>query len=368
MASVLSPLRVGAWDLSNRVVMAPMTRLRGGRTGTPTSLNATYYAQRATSGLIITEATDSSPQAAGYAGAPGIWSAEQVAGWRIVTDAVHARGGKIIVQLWHTGRISHPSLQPNGALPVAPSAIAPKGNAVTWTGPQPFVEPRALRLDEIPGIVHQFEQAARNARDAGFDGVEIHGANGYLIDQFLRDGANHRTDAYGGTPANRARLLFEILDRVVGVWGADRVALRLSPLGSNSSMSDSDPMALYRVVAEGLNRYGLAFLEIRVALPEGADMLRMIRETFHGPLMLNESLTLDAANTLIESGAIDLASFARPFIGNPDLVERFAEGAPLAESDKATWYAGEAKGYIDYPSLTLAGKEPLESSRQVSGT
>lgn len=368
MSSVLSPLHVGAWDLQNRVVMAPMTRLRGGRTGTPTPLNATYYGQRASAGLIITEATDISPQAAGYAGAPGIWSAGQIAGWRLVTDAVHARGGKIITQIWHTGRISHPSLQPDGALPVAPSAIAPTGNAVTWTGPQPFVEPRALRLDEIPGMVHQFEQAARNAREAGFDGVEIHGANGYLVDEFLRDGANQRTDAYGGPPSNRARFLFEVTEAAVGVWGADRVGVRVSPLGTNSSMSDSDPMALYRVVAEGLNRFGLAFLEIRLALPEGADMLHMIRRTFRGPLMLNESLTLDAANALIERGEIDLASFARPFISNPDLPERFAEGAPLAESDKTAWYGGEAKGYTDYPTVTRAGTAPLESSHQASGT
>jgi N-ethylmaleimide reductase len=350
VSSLLSPLRAGDLELANRVVMAPMTRLRGGRTATPTSLNATYYAQRASAGLIITEATDISAQAAGYAGAPGIWSADQIAGWRLVTDAVHARGGKIIVQLWHTGRISHPSLQPGGALPVAPSAIAPKGDAVTWTGKQPFVTPRALRIEEIPDIVHQFQQAARNAREAGFDGVEIHGANGYLLDQFLRDGANHRTDAYGGTATNRARLLFEVVDAVVSVWGGGQVGVRVSPLGTNSSMSDTDPLRTYRVVAEGLNRFHLAFLEVRVALPAGDEMLRMIRQTFHGRLMLNESLTLDTANALIASGEIDLASFARPYIGNPDLVERFAEGAPLAASDNTTWYGGEAAGYIDYPT------------------
>jgi N-ethylmaleimide reductase len=352
--SVLSPLRVGDLELANRVVMSPMTRLRGGRTGTPTSLNATYYAQRASAGLIITEATDISAQAAGYAGAPGIWSAAQVAGWRLVTDAVHARGGKIIVQLWHTGRISHPSLQPGGALPVAPSAIAPKGDAVTWTGKQPFVTPRALRIEEIPDIVAQFELGARHGREAGFDGVEIHAANGYLIDQFLRDGANHRTDAYGGTPTNRARLLFEVVDAVAGVWGSGRVGVRVSPLGSNSSMSDSDPLRTYRVVAEGLNRFHLAFLEVRVALPPGDEMLRMIRQTFQGRLMLNEGLTLDTANALIASGEIDLASFARPYIGNPDLVERFAEGVTLASSDNATWYGGEAAGYVDYPTRDAA--------------
>ena len=354
MSSVLSPLRAGDLELANRVVMAPMTRLRGGRTGTPTAMNATYYAQRASAGLIITEATDISPQATGYAGAPGVWSAEQVAGWHLVTSAVHERGGKIIVQLWHTGRISHPSLQPGGALPVAPSAIAPKGDANTWTGKQPFVTPRALRIDEMPDIVGQFEQAARNAREVGFDGVEIHAANGYLLDEFLRDGANHRTDAYGGTPANRARLLFEVVDAVTSVWGSGRVGVRVSPLGTTQSMSDSDPMRTYQVVAEGLNRFHLAFLEVRVALPAGEEVLRMIRQTFRGPLMLNESVTLDIANALIANGEIDLASFARPFIGNPDLVERFAEGVPLAASDNATWYSGGAAGYTDYPERSTA--------------
>jgi N-ethylmaleimide reductase len=353
VSSVLSPLQVGDLELANRVVMAPMTRLRGGRTGAPTSLNATYYAQRSSAGLIITEATDISAQAAGYAGAPGIWSDEQIAGWRLVTDAVHERGGKIISQLWHTGRISHPSLQPGGALPVAPSAIAPRGEATTWTGKQPFVTPRALRIEEIPDIVRQFEQAARNARDAGFDGVEVHAANGYLIDQFLRDGANHRTDAYGGTATNRARLLFEVVDAIVGVWGGGRVGVRVSPLGTNSSMSDSDPGRTYRVVAEGLNRFHLAFLEVRLAQPAGGEMLHLVRETFRGALMLNEGLTLDTASALIAIGEIDLASFARPFIGNPDLVERFAEGAPLATSDNATWYGGEAKGYVDYPDRSV---------------
>lgn len=352
--SVLSPLHVGDWDLPNRVVMAPMTRLRGGRTGTPTSLNATYYAQRASAGLIITEATDISPQAAGYAGAPGIWSPEQVAGWRLVTKAVHERGGRIIVELWHTGRISHPSLQPDGALPVAPSAIAPKGDATTWTGRQPFVTPRALGIEEIPGIVRQFEHAARNAHEAGFDGVEVHGANGYLIDEFLRDGANHRTDAYGGPPENRARLLFEVVEAIVGVWGGSRVGVRLSPLGTNASMSDSDPMRTYHVVADGLNQFKVAFLEARLALPAGEEMLRMIRQTFQGRLMLNESLTLEAANALIAMGTVDFASFARPYIGNPDLVERFAEGVALSTSDNATWYAGEAKGYVDYSDRNTA--------------
>jgi N-ethylmaleimide reductase len=344
---LLSPMRAGELELANRIVMSPMTRRRASAGGIPTAMNATYYAQRASAGLIITEATDISPYAVGYANTPGIWTAEQVAGWRLVTDAVHARGGRIMVQLWHTGRISHPSLLPGGALPVAPSAIAPPGMATTYTGRQPFVTPRALSLDEIPGIIGQFEHAARNAREAGFDGVELHGANGYLLDEFLRDSTNHRTDAYGGPPQNRARLLFEVVEAVVGVWGGGRVGVRVSPVGTSNDMSDSNPSATYRVVAEGLNRFGLAFLEVRAA---ETSVVPVIRETFDGALMLNEGLTFELANTLIATGEIDLASFARLYISNPDLVERFADRHTLAPSDKETYYGGTEAGYTDYPS------------------
>jgi N-ethylmaleimide reductase len=325
-----------------------MTRLRSSAGAVPTALNATYYAQRASAGLIITEATDVSAQAAGYAGAPGIWSPQQIAGWRLVTDAVHERGGRIFSQIWHTGRVSHPSLQPGGALPVAPSAIAPPGNATTWSGPQPFVTPRALERHEIPGIVHDFEQAARNAREAGFDGVEVHGANGYLIDEFLRDGANHRTDIYGGSVLNRARFLLDVVEAVVGVWGGGRVTVRLSPDMTGYGMSDSDPAGTYRVIAGALNRFDLAFLELRVKTMR--ELVPLVRRAFKGPLALNDGLTCDSANALIASGEIDLASFARLYIGNPDLVKRFAEGFTLAESDKNTWYGGDASGYIDYPT------------------
>jgi N-ethylmaleimide reductase len=366
MATVLSPIRVGSLDLPNRVIMAPMTRLRAGRLGVPSAFNATYYAQRASAGLIITEATDISPQATGYAGAPGIWSDEQVAGWRLVTDAVHARGGRIFLQIWHTGRVSHPSLQPDGALPVAPSAVAPPGNATTWTGQQPLVTPRALELQEIPGIVAQFGHGARNARHAGFDGVEVHGANGYLIDQFLRDAANQRTDAYGGSVLNRARFLFEVLDAIIGVWGSDRVSLRLSPVTEVYGQKDTDPVGTYRIIAHELNRFALAFLEVRA--PVGSEVLPVMRRTFRGPIAVNQGLTLDVANALIANGEADLASFARPCIGNPDLVERFAEGAPLAESDPKTWYGGTAVGYTDYPALTLAETALPESSRPASDT
>jgi N-ethylmaleimide reductase len=340
--------------------MAPMTRLRAGASSVPTAMNAEYYSQRAGAGLIITEATDVSAQATGYYGAPGIWNAEQVAGWRLVTDAVHALGGRIFVQLWHTGRISHPSLQPGGALPVSSSAIAATGKARTATGTQPFVTPRALRLDEIPDIVHQFEQAARHARVAGFDGVEIHGANGYLIDQFLRDGVNQRTDAYGGSPLNRARLLFEVLEAVRGVWPSDRIGLRLSPLGTSNGMSDSNPTETFRVVTDGLNRFDLGFLELRLltvgdAGAAGRELLPILRRTFRGPLALNDGLTLATANAVIARGDADLASFANLFIGNPDLVERFKHGVSLAASNPATYYGGGPEGYVDYPVHSAAG-------------
>lgn len=359
-ATILAPIRIGDLELPNRVVMAPMTRLRASDGSVPTALNAEYYAQRASAGLIITEATDVSAQATGYYRAPGIWNPEQVAGWRLVTDAVHAQGGRIFAQIWHTGRISHPSLQPGGALPVSSSAVAPPGSARTATGPQPFVTPRALGLDEIPDIIRQFEHGARNARDAGFDGVEVHGANGYLIDQFLRDGVNHRTDAYGGSPLNRARLLFEILDAVLGVWPSDRVGLRLSPLGSSNGMSDSNPTETFRAVTEGLNRFDLAFLELRLptvgdAGAAGRTLLPILRRIVRGPLALNEGLTLDAANAAIARGDADLASFANLFIGNPDLAERFKLGIPLATSNPATYYGGSAEGYVDYPRASAAG-------------
>ncbi len=354
---LFSPIQVGAYRLPNRIVMAPLTRNRAGQGNTVGALQVEYYAQRASAGLIVTEATQVSPQGVGYAGTPGIHSAEQVAAWRAVTEAVHQRGGRIFLQLWHVGRISHPTLQPNGELPVAPSAIAAEGAAFTYEGLKPFVTPRALELDEIPGIIDQFRQGARNALEAGFDGVEIHGANGYLLDQFLRDGTNQRTDAYGGSIAKRARLLLEVTAAVVDVWGGDRVGVRLSPSGTFNSMSDSNPRATFGYAIEQLGQFGLAYLHLTEAqesdLRHGATPIptREFRPLFRGNLMTNGGYTKDSANAAIAAGDADLVSFGVPFIANPDLPERFRRNAPLNEADPATFYGGGAKGYTDYPTL-----------------
>jgi len=354
--TLLTSVQVGPYALRNRLVMAPMTRNRAGEGNVPTPLAVTYYEQRASAGLIVTEGTQVSPQGVGYPNTPGVHSAEQVAGWRQVTDAVHAKGGRIFAQLWHVGRISHPSMQPGGALPVAPSAIAAEGQSRTPAGPQPFVTPRALELAEIPGVVEQFAEGARRALEAGFDGVEIHGANGYLIDEFLRDGTNHRTDAYGGSPENRARFLLEVADAVAKVWGADRVGVRISPLGAFNTMSDSNPEATFGHVAAALDRLGLAYLHaamLPAALdPSSADhsMARVLREKFHGPLILNGGFGRDTGNTVLAAGLADLVSFGTLYLANPDLAERFAEGVALNPPIRETFYGGGAEGYIDYPT------------------
>jgi len=352
---LFTPVQVGTLTLPNRVVMAPMTRNRAGTGNVPGALAVEYYTQRASAGLIITEATQVSPQGVGYPGTPGIHSAAQVAGWRVVTDAVHAAGGRIFLQLWHVGRISHPSLQPDGALPVAPSAIKPKGDAFTASGPQPFVTPRALATEEIPGVVAQFETGARLAKEAGFDGVELHGANGYLIDQFLRDGSNRRTDRYGGSLANRARFLLEVTEAVAGVWGADRVGVRLSPRGDFNDMSDSDPRATFGHAALALAPFGLAYLHIVEpvgSLPAGtAPLAPRLKEAFGGPLMINGGYTRALAETALAEGQADLVSFGAPFLANPDLPLRLANEAPLNPPDPATFYGGDARGYTDYPPL-----------------
>jgi N-ethylmaleimide reductase len=354
---IFSPLRLGPLQLPNRIVMAPMTRNRAGRGNAPGPLNATYYAQRASAGLVISEATQISPQGLGYPGTPGIHSPEQVAGWKGVTDAVHAAGGRMFLQLWHVGRISHPSLQPDGALPVAPSAIAPAGQAMTVDGMKPFVTPRALDTSEIAGIVEDYRHAARNARAAGFDGVELHGANGYLIDQFLRDGANRRSDRYGGDALNRARFLIEIAEAVVGEWGAERVGVRLSPTNPFNDMRDNNPAATFATAVGELNRFGLAYLH--VVEPAAGDPvpagevpdIRFFRKNWRGALIGNKGYDLARANAAIRAGCADLVSFAVLFLANPDLPIRFRRGGPFNPPDRKTFYGGAAAGYTDYPPI-----------------
>ena len=359
---LLSPVQLGPYTLPNRIVMAPLTRNRAGKANVPTAINATYYAQRASAGLIVSEASQVSPQGVGYPLTPGIHSSEQIEGWRLVTDAVHAKGGRIFLQLWHVGRISHPSLQPNGELPVAPSAIAPQGEASTYTGPQPFVTPRALELSEIPGIIEQYRQGAANALAAGFDGVEIHGANGYLLDQFLEDGSNHRTDEYGGSLENRARLLLEVTEAVASVWGGDRVGVRLSPSGTFNDMHDSNPKATFSYAADALNRFNLAYLHLVEPRsdeePNGAQALSELtagyfRSIFRGTLISAGGYDRESGNAAIASGDTDLIAYGRLYIANPDLPERFAINAPLNRPDRSTFYGGDEQGYTDYPFLSL---------------
>ncbi|MBD1914622.1 MULTISPECIES: alkene reductase [Cyanophyceae] len=358
--NLFTPIKLGAYELPNRIVMAPLTRNRAGEGNVPQALNVTYYEQRASAALIITEASQVSPQGQGYPATPGIHSAEQIAGWQKVIQAVHAKGGRIFLQLWHVGRISHPSLQPDGATPVAPSAIKPKGDAMTYEGMQPFVTPRALELDEIPGIVEQYRQAAKHALKAGFDGVEVHGANGYLLDQFLRDGSNHRTDAYGGPVENRARLLLEVTEAVVEVFGSERVGVRLSPSATFNDMTDSDPRATFGYAIQALNQFNLAYLHLLE--PSEADLryggipipTKEFRPLYDGLLMVNWDYDQAAGNAAIASGDADLVSYGKLFIANPDLPDRFAKNAPLNEPNPGTFYGGGEEGYIDYPTLAEA--------------
>jgi N-ethylmaleimide reductase len=350
-ADLFSPFQLGPLQLPNRVVMAPMTRNRAGPGNAPGPLNATYYAQRAGAALIVSEATQISPQGLGYPGTPGIHSPEQIAGWKSVTDAVHAAGGRMFLQLWHVGRISHPSLQPDGALPVAPSAIAPAGQAMTLDGMKPFVTPRALDTEEIAGIVEDYRRAARNARNAGFDGVELHGANG------LRDGSNRRTDRYGGAAQNRARFLIEVMEAIVGEWGAERVGVRLSPTNPFNDMADSNPAATFAAVVGELDRFGLAYLH--VVEPGAGDPsgdgevpdIRFFRARWRAALIANKGYDLARANAVIEAGAADLVSFAVLFLANPDLPVRFRRGGPFNPPDRKTFYGGTATGYTDYPAI-----------------
>ena len=353
---LFSPIKIGTYTLQNRMIMAPMTRNRAGEGNVPVPLMVTYYSQRATAGLIITEGSQVSPQGTGYPATPGIYTSEQVEGWKTVTEAIHKKGSTIFLQLWHVGRVSHPSYH-GGDLPVAPSAIAPQGEAATYEGMKPFVTPRALETDEIPGIVEQFQNCAKNAIAAGFDGVEIHGANGYLLDQFLRDGPNKRTDRYGGSVENRAKLNLEITEAVTNTCGADRVGVRLSPSGTFNDMSDSNPEATFGYLVDKLNSFGLAYLHIVDALEgdirHGAKVvpLSILRETYKGILITNGGYDKNKGNTVIAEKKADAVSFGQLFLTNPDLPERFRSDSPLNEPDFSTFYGGGEKGYIDYPFL-----------------
>ena len=336
--------------------MAPLTRNRAGKDGVPQAMNVTYYEQRASAGLIITEATPISAMAHGYPGLPGIYTDAQVTGWKKITDAVHVKGGKIIIQLWHVGRISHPSLLPNGTLPVAPSAIKPAGQAFTYQGLQDFVTPRALEAHELPAIVQDYVHAAQCALAAGFDGVEVHAANGYLLDEFLRDGSNQRTDDYGGSMENRARFLMQVVEAVVQVAGADKVGVRLSPVNPFNDMHDSNPQALFEYVADALNRFNLAYLHAVEGGIHGGGIadpfdFAAFRKRFKGSYIANLSYDKARGNAAIASGHADAIAYGVPFIANPDLAERFKQDAPLNAADANTFYGGTEKGYTDYPYL-----------------
>ncbi|AFC30404.1 NADH:flavin oxidoreductase/NADH oxidase [Paenibacillus mucilaginosus 3016] len=349
---VFEPVQLGDLTLANRMVMAPMTRNRADVNGVVTPMMVTYYQQRATAGLIITESVPVSPEAVGYPFTPGIYTDTQAVSWLCVTDAVHSAGGRIFLQLQHCGRISHPSLQPDNATPVAPSALRPEGQVYTYSGKHDFVTPRALETSEIPKIVAQFKRAAELAKHAGFDGVEVHGANGYVIDQFLRDGSNLRTDAYGGSVQNRMRLLNEVLDAVCTVWQAQRVGVRLTPENRFNSMSDSSPQMHFSYFIKQLSKRGLAYVHVLEGdmMAKNSELdYRALRSKFSGLYIANNGYDLVRAQTAVRSGDADLVAFGTPFLANPDLVRRYRENLPLNEADQATFYQGGEAGYIDYP-------------------
>jgi len=349
------PYELGDLPLKNRIVMAPMTRSRAVEGNVPHPLAATYYAQRASAGLIVTEATQVSPQGVGYIRTPGIYAAEQVAGWRAVTEAVHRAGGKIFLQLWHVGRISHPDFH-GGALPVAPSAIRAKGKTFVNGTFADVSEPRALALEEIPGIIEGFRRGAANALEAGFDGVEIHGANGYLLDQFAKDGANKRTDAYGGSIENRARLMLEVAKAVAAEAGAERTGIRISPVTPANDISDSNPQPLFDHIVDQLNALKLVYIHVIEGATGGPRDVApfdygALRKRFGGAYIANNGYDFELASKVLSANQADLIAFGKLFIANPDLVERLKRGAPLNAPDKATFYGGGAKGYTDYPTL-----------------
>jgi len=346
-SALLSPIKIGAWELPNRMIMAPLTRCRSSEGRVPNALMAEYYAQRASAGLIITEATSVTPMGVGYPDTPGIWSDAQVAGWKPITQAVHAKNGRILLQLWHVGRISDP-LYLEGAQPVAPSAIAAKGHISLVRPLKDYETPRALELDEIPAIVDAFRRGAENAKRAGFDGVELHGANGYLLDQFLQDSTNHRSDEYGGSIENRARLMLEAVDAAISVWGSDRVGLHIAPNADAHDMGDSDLEATFSYVADAMRDRGIAFIFARESQEE-PRLGPKIKARFGGVYIANQQLDQATAEALIEKGEADACAWGQQFIANPDLVHRFAQGLALNEPNGETFYGGGEEGYIDYP-------------------
>lgn len=354
MRSLFDPIRIGALEAPNRIFMAPLTRARATREHVPTPIMAKYYAQRASAGLIVTEATGISQQGLGWPFAPGLWSEEQVAAWKSVTRAVHDAGGRIFTQLWHMGRLVHPDFL-GGEPPVSSSATTAPAFAHTYSGKQEYVEARPLLIDEIPSLLDDYARAATNAIASGFDGVQVHAANGYLLDQFLRDGTNLRTDNYGGAIENRVRLLAEVTARVADTVGADRTAVRISPNGDRQGVNDSNPEALFAAVAERLSTIGIAFLEVRepgfdgtFGQAERAPIAPLIRAAFTGPLVLNSDYVGATAQTALDTGMADAITFGRTFLANPDLPRRLADNLPLAPDDQATWYTQGPDGYIDY--------------------
>lgn len=350
MTSILqTPLQAGAFHLPNRIVMAPLTRCRSAAGRVPTPMMAEYYRQRASAGLILSEATSVDPMGVGYPDTPGIWSEEQIEGWKASTRAVHEAGGTILLQLWHVGRISDP-VYLDGELPVAPSAIAATGHVSLLRPEKPFVTPRALKRSEIPGIIEAYRRGAENAMRAGFDGVEIHGANGYLLDQFLQSGTNHRTDDYGGSVENRARLMLEVTDAAISVWGADRVGVHLAPRGDAHGIFDADPATTFGYIAHELGNRKIAFLCAREAY-DGHELGPHLKRLFGGVYIANQAFTRESAQAAVENGGADAVAWGQLFIANPDLPRRFALDAPLNQPDQTTFYGGDEHGYIDYPFL-----------------
>lgn len=356
MTTLFDPIQLGAIAAPNRILMAPLTRARGTRDHVPTPIMADYYRQRAGAGLIISEAIGISRQGLGWPYATGLWNQDQVDGWRRVTDAVHDAGGRIVAQLWHMGRLAHSSV--TGEQPVAPSPVAARGHAHTYEGNKDYETPRPLAVSEIPHLLDTYATAARHAIAAGFDGVQLHAANGYLIDEFLRNGVNARDDDYGGSPENRVRLLREVVATLTGTIGADRTGVRLSPNGNSQGTDDSDPQSLFPVAAQALDALGIAFLELRELKPHGTygasavpPLSPIIRQQYRGPLILNSDYTGETAQAALDSGIADGIAFGRPFLANPDLVERLRTGAPLNDWDSKTFYTQGAEGYTDYPAL-----------------